>query len=243
MTSLVLENVFSGYGSIDVLRGVSLKVGNGDFLAVVGPNGAGKSTLLRTISGLLRLKKGSIRLDAQSIDGLATERIARSGVAYVPEGRGIFTSLTVHENLLLGLQAARRSAPVSEVPMAFDLFPVLGQRRNEWAGNLSGGEQQMLSIARALMARPNILMVDEPSLGLAPRIVEHVYATLTQLREREGIGILVIEQSLDRASAAADRVMLMSRGVLSALDTSTAVAGKQGMAEAYFGITELGRQP
>lgn len=241
MTTLDVTQLVSGYRASTVLKSVSFSLRSGEIVAIVGSNGAGKSTLLRTISGVVKTRSGSISLDGKPLTGRAPENVSRAGVAHVPEGRGIFTSLTVAENLLLGRAGhasdASRAKPAFGMPDAFDLFPVIGRRRSEWAGNLSGGEQQMLAIARALMAGPHILMIDEPSLGLAPLIVDEVYRTLSRLREDQSIGILVIEQSMDRAASLADRTMLMSEGTLLPIQASGGQADIKELARTYFGMT------
>lgn len=249
MTTLAIEGLTAGYGTMSILQSVSLQLEAGEILAIVGANGAGKSTLLRTISGLVRSRSGSILLDNRDIAKATPEAIVRLGLAHVPEGRGIFTSLTVLENLMLGASGQRRATTGASgvtpfnIVAAYDLFPIIYERRNEWAGNLSGGEQQMLSIARALMASPGIVMIDEPSLGLAPLIVDQVYNTLLSLRATHGIGVIVVEQSIQRATAAADRVLLMTNGELAPLDQGLARAGRHEMTRAYFGISDKAVSP
>jgi branched-chain amino acid transport system ATP-binding protein len=198
MPLLELENVEASYGPIRALHGVSLAVDEGQVVAVLGANGAGKSTTLRAISGLVR-RRGDIRFDGRSVARARPESIARGGVAHVPEGRGLFDDLSVHENLRMGAYARK-----GEIERVYSYFPWLAQRGSQQAGTLSGGEQQMLALARALVSRPRLLMLDEPSLGLAPKIVDVVFGALAEIRAR-GITVLLVEQRAQRTVAFADR--------------------------------------
>jgi len=209
---LVLDGVHAGYGDVAVLRGVSLTVGPAEVVALLGANGAGKTTTLRAISGLIRAAAGAIRFAGAPIDGLPPHDIVGRGLLQVPEGRKIFPSLTVQENLDLGayLPAAKaRRAEARE--QAFALFPVLAERRRQTAGTLSGGEQQMLAIGRSLMGGPRLLMLDEPSLGLAPRIVESIFQTLTAIN-RSGVSVLLVEQNVRAALRLAHRAYVLEGG-------------------------------
>lgn len=200
------------YGSIAALRGVSLEVQAGEIVGVIGPNGAGKSTLLNAVAGSVKATEGAIEFEGESTLGRAPESIVRLGVSLVPEGRHIFTRLTVAENLQLGATFRRdRSAVNVDMASTLDLFPVLKQYFRSHAGKLSGGEQQMLAIARALLARPRLLMLDEPSLGLAPIVVGRVFETMEQLRQR-GVTILLVEQNAARTIELADRVYVLRSG-------------------------------
>jgi branched-chain amino acid transport system ATP-binding protein len=212
--ALRLAEVEVAYGGVVAVRGVSLDVGAGEIVGLIGPNGAGKSTTLHAIMGLVPVRAGEISLEGASLRGRAPESIARAGIALVPEGRRLFGELTVEENLRLGLAARRDGSgggdPLEEV---LELFPVLEEFRTRSAGVLSGGQQQQLAIARALAARPSVLLLDEPSLGLAPSIVDLVFSTLRTIRER-GLAILLVEQRAQRTVALADRTHVLANGGL-----------------------------
>jgi urea ABC transporter ATP-binding protein UrtE len=208
---LRVAQLHAGYGSTQVLGGVSLELRPGEVLALMGRNGAGKTTLMRTIIGLLRPSGGCIELDGTSICGLPPHRVAQKGVAFVPQGRGIFAKLTVHENLLIGTRGA--AAAQAEIPdSVFDYFPVLAERREQRGGTLSGGEQQMLAIARALCGRPRVLLLDEPSEGIQPSIVHDLGRLLRRIVKDAGVAILLVEQNLDLALELADRGLIMEKG-------------------------------
>jgi branched-chain amino acid transport system ATP-binding protein len=209
---LELDGLQVSYGSVPAVRGVDLEVGRGELVGLIGPNGAGKSTTLHAIMGLVRPAAGEVRLAGASLQGLAPEAIARSGVALVPEGRRIFAELTVEENLRLGL-AARRGNGGDPLAEAYELFPVLAEFRRRSAGALSGGQQQQLAIGRALVADPEVLLLDEPSLGLAPTMVDAVFAALAAIRDR-GVAILLVEQRAQRTVALADRTHVLANGEL-----------------------------
>jgi branched-chain amino acid transport system ATP-binding protein len=198
------------YGGVDAVRGLSLEVKPGEIVGLIGPNGAGKSSTLHAIMGAAPVSGGDVRLDGRSLRGRRSEDVARAGIALVPEGRRIFAELTVEENLRLGL-AARRSP--GGVEQAFELFPMIKEFRRRQAGALSGGQQQQLAIARALVAEPDVLLLDEPSLGLAPRIVDVVFDALSAIRER-GIAVLLVEQRAQRTVALADRSHVLSNGAM-----------------------------
>jgi branched-chain amino acid transport system ATP-binding protein len=201
------------YGPVAAVRDLTLRVGKREIVGLIGPNGAGKSTTLHAITGLVRAHAGEVKLDGQPIGGRAPERIARAGVALVPEGRRIFADFTVEENLRLGLAARRRRDGRGALARVFDLFPVLREYRRRQAGVLSGGQQQQLAIGRALVAEPSVLLLDEPSLGLAPTLVDEVFATLAEIRER-GVAILLVEQRAQRTVALADRTHVLANGEL-----------------------------
>jgi len=202
------------YGTVPAVRGLSFAAGEGEIVGLIGPNGAGKSTTLHAIMGLVGTAGGDVRLKGRSIRGRAPESVARSGVALVPEGRRIFAHLTVDENLRLGL-AGRRSADgtAEDMDAVHELFPVVREFRNRHAGALSGGQQQQLAIARALVARPDVLLLDEPSLGLAPTLVDVVFEALARIRER-GVTVVLVEQRAQRTVAFADRTYLIANGEL-----------------------------
>ena len=205
--TLVLEKLDVRYGAVDAVRGLSLEVGRGEIVGLIGPNGAGKSSTLNAIMGAAPVAGGHIRLDGVSLRGRRSEDVARAGVALVPEGRRIFAELTVEENLRLGLAARRAPGGMDSV---LELF---AESRRRQAGSLSGGQQQQLAIARALVAEPDVLLLDEPSLGLAPRVVDVVFDALASIRER-GIAILLVEQRAQRTVALANRSHVLSNGEL-----------------------------
>jgi branched-chain amino acid transport system ATP-binding protein len=233
---LAVEDLHVGYGSITALRGVTLRVDPGEIVAVVGPNGAGKSSLLNAIAGVVRPRKGQIRYKEKPLDGQSIEDILRSGIALVPEGRLIFGSMAVEENLRLGATIrSDRQAVATDIEDLTKRFPILRSRLQQPAGQLSGGEQQQLAIARALLCRPSLLMLDEPSLGLAPAIIDQVYNILGELRER-GTTILVVEQNATRALEVADRTHVLSAGLLRLSGSSAQLLNNPQFDAAYFGV-------
>ncbi|MEJ8570921.1 ABC transporter ATP-binding protein [Microbaculum marinum] len=233
---LQVRDVTVRYGAITAVHGLSLHVDAGEIVAIVGPNGAGKTSLLSSIAGLVRPQAGAILLRDVTLETVGLENVVRHGIALVPEGRNIFASLTVLENLQLGATIRRDAAVRSDLQAFFESFPILGERRNQPAGLLSGGEQQMLAIARALMSRPTLLMLDEPSLGLAPKIVEQVYAELERIRDG-GVTILVVEQNAARAFAVADRAYVMRHGRLALAGTPDELRAHADFDAAYFGVS------
>ncbi len=211
---LELQGLDVSYGGVGAVRGLTLEVRRGEIVGLIGPNGAGKSTTLHAIMGLVAAQAGQILLDGRSIRGRSPEAVARSGVALVPEGRRIFAELTVEENLRLGLAARRDGASGEDaLESAYDLFPVVREMRRRHAGALSGGQQQQLAIGRALVANPDVLLLDEPSLGLAPSIVDVVFGALRAIRDR-GLAVLLVEQRAQRTVALADRSYLLANGEL-----------------------------
>jgi branched-chain amino acid transport system ATP-binding protein len=229
--ALEIRDLRVAYGGVVALRDLSLIVPRGTVVALLGPNGAGKSTMLRAISGVIRTSQGKIWVDGQRIDRMAAHKIARLGVVHVPEGRGVFPSLTVRENLQMAAAALQEA--VDPVQEGADLFPVLGTRLRQSAGSLSGGEQQMLALARALMARPKLLMVDEISMGLAPLIVGQLFEALGE-RARDGVSLLVVEQYVEAALRLADYVYVMDKGSIT--DVGEPADMRQGsLATAYLG--------
>jgi len=231
---LELEQLDVGYNGVPAVRRLSLNVIQGEIVGLIGPNGAGKSTTLHAIMGLVRPAGGDIRLSGRSIRGLAPERVARAGIALVPEGRRIYPNLTVNENLKLGLAARRGSGGSEAIESLRELFPILGRYRNRAGGVLSGGEQQQLAIARALAAQPELLLLDEPSLGLAPVVVDAVFERLAEIRER-GVTTLLVEQRAQRTVAFADRTYALANGELRAMFTSADAADTDRLVAAYFG--------
>jgi urea ABC transporter ATP-binding protein UrtE len=209
---LKVSELRAGYGSTLILSGVSLELQPGEVLALLGRNGAGKTTLMRTIIGLLRPRAGSIDFDGTSIVGLPPHRVAQKGIAFVPQGRGVFGKLSVRENLLIGTRAAA-SATAGQIPAnVFDYFPILTERLEQRGATLSGGEQQMLAIARALCGRPRVLLLDEPSEGIQPSIVHDLGRLLRRIVSDESVAVLLVEQNLDLALQLADRALIMEKG-------------------------------
>jgi branched-chain amino acid transport system ATP-binding protein len=233
---LELSGVRAGYTSASqVLHGIDLTVTDQGVTALLGANGAGKSTTLRTISGMLR-RTGSIRFDGTELVGLSTDRIARLGVAHVPEGRGTFTRLTTADNLLVGaLLRKDRTQVAADLDRVYGLFPRLAERRTSLAGNLSGGEQQMLAIGRALMSRPRLLLLDEPSLGLAPKVTREVFDAVGALRGEWGVSILVVEQNAALALAIADHALVIAAGRVVVQGTAEELVGHDEIRRAYLG--------
>ncbi len=236
MTALLeVRDLFAGYGDTRVLHGISFDIGAGGITTLLGANGAGKTSTLRAICGLLR-REGAIAFAGQSILRYATEDIARLGIAHVPDGRGTFTRLTVDENLQLG--AILRTDPQGvrqDFDRVFAYFPILRQRRTQQAGALSGGEQQMLAVARALMSRPKLLLLDEPSFGLAPLVVRDLFSMLRRLNLEEGISMLLVEQNAALALRIADTAYLLETGRIAFSGTSDAVRQNDGIRRAYLG--------
>jgi ABC-type branched-subunit amino acid transport system ATPase component len=227
---LELQDLRIGYGGVDVVSGVSFSVAAGEVVGVIGPNGAGKTSILRAIAGLRRPRSGRIALDGERIDGLPAERLADMGLALVPEGRHIFKTLTVEENLRLAV----RGGESDSLKSAFDRFPILAERAGQPADRLSGGEQQQLAIARALIRHPRLLVLDEPSLGLAPRTIETIYALLGELRE-EGKTMLLVEQNAARTIEFCDRCLVISRGRVGAEGSREDLRANPATVRAYLG--------
>ena len=221
------------YGRVPAVRGLSLSVAAGEIVGLIGPNGAGKSTTLHAIMGAVAAQRGDVVLDGRSLRGRSPEAIARSGVALVPEGRRLFGELTVEENLRLGLAARRVSGIADGLSAVFELFPILEDFRRRPAGALSGGQQQQLAIARALVAEPSVLLLDEPSLGLAPTVVDLVFSTLATIRDR-GLGILLVEQRAQRTVAIANRTHVLAQGELRLTLTPDDAADTDRMVAAYL---------
>jgi branched-chain amino acid transport system ATP-binding protein len=224
------------YGEVSALRGVTLRVLNGESVTVIGANGAGKSTVLKTVSGLLRPQQGSLRFDDRELSTLPPYEIAALGIAHVPEGRRVFPELSVRENLEMGayLAAAKKKRPET-LAWVLDIFPVLGERSKQLGGTLSGGEQQMLAIARGLMLRPRLLMLDEPSLGLAPIMAENTFEKIDEIH-REGISILLVEQNVVRALALAQRGYVLGNGQIVLQGAAAELLENEQVKDAYLGL-------
>lgn len=232
---LEVRNLVAAYGNTRVLHGLSFEVAAGGITTLLGANGAGKTSTLRAISGMLR-REGQIDFAGRPIGRLNTEDIARLGVGHVPDGRGTFTRLTVEENLQLGGVIRRDTAGVrQDIERVYGYFPVLKQRRTQQAGTLSGGEQQMLAVGRALMTRPRLLLLDEPSFGLAPRVVRDLFAIFRQLNQEEGISLLLVEQNAALALSIADSAYLLETGRIVFAGTAEAVRSNDGIRQAYLG--------
>jgi branched-chain amino acid transport system ATP-binding protein len=233
---LELHDIHVRYGAITALRGVSLSVSEGELVALLGVNGAGKSTTLASIAGALRPQQGDIRLEGGSILGKAPEQIARLGISLVPEGRDIFATLTVEENLRLGAFTRRQEVEYRRnLDEVFDLFPVLRERLRQSGGTLSGGEQQQLAIARALMSSPRLLMLDEPSLGLAPALVDQIFDLIARLHQR-GVTILLVEQNVVRTLEIVDRAYLMNTGLIESQGTPEQLRTHGDIEDTYMGV-------
>jgi branched-chain amino acid transport system ATP-binding protein len=234
---LMLENVHVRYGAIAALRGVSLRVNQGEMVGLIGVNGAGKTTSLMTIAGVLKPTQGTITFAGQSIVGQSPEEIVREGIALVPEGRRIFPGLTVEENLRLGAAIRSDRAEIQrDIDEMCTRFPILGERLKQPGGTLSGGEQQQLAIARGLMSRPSLLMLDEPSLGLAPMLVTEIFELVTQLRET-GVTILLVEQNVERTLEIADRAYLLNTGQVEFEGPAEELHRRVDLVSAYLGGT------
>ena len=236
---LEVDQITTRYGAITALRAASLEVHAGELVALVGPNGAGKTTLLNTVAGLLRPSRGSVRFEGSDITGADPARLVRSGLALVPEHRRIFKDLTVEENLRLGGSTASANERRERLQEAADLFPVLRTKWSTSAGYLSGGEAQQLAVARALMSNPRLLLLDEPTLGLAPTMVDVVFDLLQRLRE-QGRTLLVVEQNATRALQLADRGYLLRTGNIVASGTGAALAADTGLFDSFIGAEAHG---
>jgi branched-chain amino acid transport system ATP-binding protein len=235
--SLEVDRLECGYDRAPILHGVSLRVGPGELVAVVGSNGAGKTTLVRTIAGLLTVRSGDLRIDGKSFARMSAARRARSGIIMVPEGRRLFPQLTVGENIEMGRRAARgRTGAEDPVAALLDAFPILTDRWNQQANLLSGGEQQMVALTRAVASRPQYLLLDEPSLGLSPLKTLEVFRLIEMIRERTGAGILLVEQMADQALQAADRAYVLELGRVSMEGPAAEVRASDEVRRAYLGV-------
>jgi branched-chain amino acid transport system ATP-binding protein len=235
MALLEVDAIHTFYGHIHALRGISLEVGEGEIVTLIGGNGAGKTTTLKTISALLRPRQGEVRLQGRRIDHRPPHEIVELGVCQVPEGRRIFAKMTVRENLELGAFARRNGAAARDMEQVFTLFPRLKERANQRGGTLSGGEQQMLAIGRALMAHPTVLLLDEPSMGLAPLLVEAIFATIREIN-RQGTTILLVEQNALMALNVASRGYVIETGEIVLHDTAENLQKDAMVQRAYLGI-------
>ena len=236
MSTLTIENLESGYGEVQILWGASLALRAGRLTTLLGSNGAGKTTLLRAVMGLLPVWKGSVRFDDRDVTRLSPHDKARAGIVMIPEGRQLFTTMTVMENLEMGATPGHaRSERATSLGQVFALFPRLAERRAQLAATLSGGEQQMLAIARGLMAKPRILMFDEPSLGLSPLFVLNLFEIIRRLK-REGLTMLLVEQNVQMALAVSDYAYVLDRGRVGIEGEAREVRGRESVRKAYLGL-------
>ena len=233
---LELKGLSTSYGPVQALRDVTFTAESGRITAVLGANGAGKTTLLRTISGLLKPSAGTATFDGKNLVGTSPERMPALGLSHVPEGRGVITELTIEENLRLGGMGRGGKIRAADLDHVFDLFPVLGTRRGSVAHTLSGGERQMLVVGRALMAKPTMLLLDEPSLGLAPRIVSQIFTMLRTLVVEEGLGVLLVEQNARSALSIADHGVVLNLGAVVADEKASTLAADDKLRHAYLGF-------
>ena len=241
MTTLLrVEDLKIYYGSIEALKGISLTVDEGEIVTVLGANGAGKSTLLRAISGLLPIRSGKIKLDDQELNKVKAFKIVMGGISHVPEGRKVFGTLTVDENLNLGAYTRRKDKKniMESKEKVYGLFPILKARRNQLSGTLSGGEQQMLAMGRGLMSTPRILLLDEPSLGLAPLLVKQIFQIIREIN-KQGISILLVEQNARKALSIADRGYVLETGNITISGQASDLKSNQKVQEAYLGGAAL----
>ncbi len=232
---LQVKNLEAFYGPVMALRGVSIDVFEGKVVAILGANGAGKTTLMKTISGALAPRKGSISLAGEAIEGREPDALVRQGIAHVPEGREVFPFLTVEENLAMGAYIRRDKAGIrQDMEMVYDYFPILLERRNQPAGTLSGGQQQMLAIARALMSSPKVLLIDEPSVGLAPILVSRVIAKIRELKDEYNLTVLMAEQNVNQAIKIADRGYIIVEGKIAFEGKSTEELSNHELVKKYY---------
>jgi len=237
MTLLAVDNITVSYGRLTALRGVTLRIAEGEILFVTGPNGAGKSTLLNAIAGVVPPGSGTIMMDGTAVTGASPEDIARRGFSLVPEGRNVFGTLTIEENLKVGTgMRSDRKTIAADLESVYQEFPMLAARRHTAAGVLSGGQQQMLVIGRALMAAPRIMAIDEPSLGLAPKIIDQVYDILVRLRQRRKLTLLIVEQSSTRAMMIGGRMVLIRGGRIVLEGEAGEMVKDERLKQAYFGF-------
>jgi branched-chain amino acid transport system ATP-binding protein len=238
---LIVENLVVDYGKIRALNGVSLEVREGELVAVIGSNGAGKTTMLKTISGQLSATAGGITFQGKKLNGLAPHEITALGVAHVPEGRKVFATMSVKDNLTLGaflrLQKGEQKSVDEDIEKMYATFPRLKERENQLAGTLSGGEQQMLALARALVSRPKLLLLDEPSMGLAPVIIDDVFRLIEQLKKTSGLTMLLVEQLAYRALGVADRAYVIEQGAIRLSGDAKSLLNNEAVKQAYLGAS------
>ena len=240
MALLEVNNIEAAYGAVQALRGVSLKVEQGQIVALLGANGAGTTTVLKAISGIVEPRQGSVRLEGRDLAGIEPDKLVSLGLSHVPEGREIFRMRTVHENLVLGAYLRKDHAVIqADMERIFTYFPILRERQQQRAGLLSGGQQQMLAIGRALMARPRVMLMDEPSLGLSPLLVKEIFTIIRRLRD-DGMTILLVEQNASVALDVADHGYIMEVGRVVLEDSAQALRNNPTIREFYLGIAQEG---
>ena len=232
---LLIENLRAGYGAVEVLRGVDIRISHGELIALLGSNGAGKTTLNAVMSGLLAPRSGRVIFDGEDLTGVHYRRIVQAGLIQVPEGRKVFPNLTVLENLELGAFTRARQRLSENIDRVFETFPRLRERMAQLAGTMSGGEQQMLAIGRGLMAEPKLLILDEPSLGLSPLLVEELFTLIAKLRT-DGLAILLVEQNVGQSLDIADRAYVMENGTIRFSGTATELLASDTLRQAYLGV-------
>jgi branched-chain amino acid transport system ATP-binding protein len=238
---LTVTNLETFYGPIMAIRGVSFSVARGSIVTILGANGAGKTTILKTVSGVMDPQKGTVTFDGREIHGLDPDRVVRLGLSHVPEGREVFPFLTVRENLTMGAYARRDADGVArDMEMVYEYFPVLKSRAEQRAGSLSGGEQQMLAISRSLMARPAMMLLDEPSLGLSPRLVKEIFDIIVRINRERGVTVLLVEQNAHMALTIAEYGYVLEVGRIVMEDTCARLLEKEDIKEFYLGVKDSG---
>jgi branched-chain amino acid transport system ATP-binding protein len=232
---LKVTNLHSGYGKVPILDSVALEVEEHEVVAVIGPNGAGKSTLMKTIMGMVKATAGTVEMQGENVTGLSPDRVMRKGISLVPEGGRVFPNISVNDNLRMGAFTTRDNLKSGGLEEIYDLFPILKDRANKYARTLSGGERQMLAIARGLISRPKLLMLDEPSLGIAPKLVDEIYEKLHKLKET-GLTVLLVEQNTTYALELADRGYVLENGRIAMQGASSELANSEHVRKAYLGL-------
>jgi branched-chain amino acid transport system ATP-binding protein len=232
---LEVEALEAGYGQVQVLRGLDFTVSEGEVVVILGANGAGKTTTIRVVCGMIAATAGRVAFDGQDVTGQPADRLVRKGVAHVPQGRGTFVDLTVEENLELGAYSRSDGEVQADIDAWYDTFPRLRERRQQAAGSMSGGEQQMLAIARAAMSRPRLLLLDEPSLGLAPLVTQELFRQMERLNQEHGTALLIVEQNANLALAVAERAYVLEAGAIAASGSAEAIQSDESVRKAYLG--------
>lgn len=234
---LKVENIDVGYGDVEVLHHVSIDINEGELIAVIGANGAGKSTLLKTISGLLKPKNGEIFFHDSEISNISPSKIVSLGIIQIPEGRLLFPDMSIHENLEMGAFRLKNKKEISQrFDEVYEMFPILNERKNQLAGTLSGGEQQMLAIGRGLMSKPSLLMLDEPSLGLAPILVQAIFKMVIRINKELGITVLLVEQNVQQSCKISDRAFVIENGIITLKGTGIEMLENKHVRQAYLGL-------